>query len=420
MTGHDVRQSPSFSYSYVIVIMTFIIAAVVEGSMFSFGIFFEPLLNEFGWTRAVTSGAVSLSSIIHIPIAIAAGKLADRFGSKQILAACGFFLGLGYLLMSQTAALWHLYIFYGAAVGVGMGLYWIPLVSVVPQWFVRRRALMMAIIASGIGVGQLTFPPLVNWLISVYGWRTAFVILGGLIIGIIMISAQFIRHAPSRTDFSLYGESQKASASTSVDTEGFSFIEAIRTRHFWILCLIYLSWLFCLSSVIVHSVIHAIGVGISPANAANILAIVGVTGIIGRLVSGRLADKIGMKPVLMVSFVLMSLIFLWLMISGELWMIYLFAAIFGISYGTFEILQSPITASLFGLSSLGTIFGVIHAFGSIGVITGPVLVGLIFDVTNSYQLAFLVCAAMAFVSLISTVFLPLKQDRIEQDSNLEL
>ena len=417
MTTQQARRPPSFFYGYVIVLVTFIIAAVVEGSLFSFGIFFKPLLTEFGWTRTMTAGAVSLTSIIHIPAAFAAGRLTDRFGSRQVLTACGFFLGLGLLLMSLTSTLWHLYFFYGVILAIGMGLYWIPILSILPRWFARKRALMMGIIASGIGVGQLIFPPAVNWLISAYGWRTSFLIIGGINIVIIMAIAQFLRQDPRQMGLSPYGESELKPEDSITEAGGFSLREAIRTRQFWVLSLIYFNWAFCLSVVVVHSVIHAIGIGMSPANAANILAIIGITGIIGRITSGRLADMFGTKPVLIISFALISIGFLWLLMGVETWMVYLFAAIFGISYGAFEILQAPIIAELFGMRSFGTIIALAHNLGIVGFIFGPVVAGYIFDVNNSYLLAFLACAIMAGVSSVFSIFLPLS--RSEKSSQLK-
>jgi MFS family permease len=407
MDTQEVRQGLMFFYGYIIVTIAFAIAAVVEGLLFSFGIFFEPLLSEFGWTRATISGAVSLSTIIHVPVSIVAGKLADRFGSKQLLGACGLFLGLGYFLMSKTNALWHLYVFYGVIVAIGMGLYWIPVISLVPRWFVTRRALMMGIIASGIGVGQLIFPPVVNRLISAYGWRFSFVIVGIIGIGIITVSAQFLKRDPKQIGVLPYGEKVAKMEVVATEVNLCSLRDAIRTRPFWLLSVTYFSWLFCLSVVVVHGVIHAIGIGVSPASAANILAIIGLTGIMGRLAFGRLADVIGMKLVLVVSLVLMLVAFLWLTIARNTWMCYLFAAVFGSSYGTFEILQSPLVAELFGVSSLGIISGVVHNFASTAVMVGPVLAGYIYDITGSYQVAFLLCATMALGSITCVTLLPL-------------
>jgi MFS family permease len=399
MATQESRQPPAFFYGYVIVLATFIIAVVVEGLLYSFGVFFEPLLSEFGWTRAVTSGAFSLSAALRIPAVIVAGRLSDRFGSRQVLTACGLFLGSGYLLLSLTTAVWQLYLFYGVLVAIGMGLYWVPLISIVPRWFVRRRALMMGIVTSGIGVGQLLYPPLVSRLISTYGWRLSYLIMGGVSMVVILISAWFLKRNPAQLE------------PLSPEVSGASVSEAVRTRRFWMFCGAFLSWMFCLGVVLVHSVVHAIDLGMAPKDAANILAIIGVAGIIGRPAFGRLADKVGIKPALQISLFLLAVNFLWLVLARETWMIHLFAAVFGIAYGTFEMLESSIVADLFGLGGLSTILGVAFAFGAVGFILGPVVAGHIFDVAGSYHLAFLISAVMALLSLTSASLLPLSRHR---------
>jgi len=164
----------------------------------------------------------------------------------------------------------------------------------------------------------------------------------------------------------------------------------------------------------IHSVIHAIGLGMTPASAANILAIIGIAGIAGRIAFGRLSDVIGMKPVLVISFALLSIDFIWLMVATEAWMLYLFAAVFGIAYGTIEVLQSPLLAELFGLKSLGSVLGASTAFAAMGFTIGAVLAGHIFDITGSYNIAFLICIAMGLIGTILNVLLPTGGDKRKQ------
>ena len=192
-----------------------------------------------------------------------------------------------------------------------------------------------------------------------------------------------------------------------LDSRIISVREVIRTRRFRVFCLVYFSWFFYLSVIVVHIVVHAIGLGMSPSRAASVLIIIGITGIVGRLISGRLADEVGMKPVLMTSFVLMFLASLSIIMATETWVVFLFAFLFGIAYGTFETMQSPIIAELFGLNSVGTVFGAALSISTIGYILGPIVAGHIFDITNSYQIAFIICALMALASIASAVFLPL-------------
>jgi len=404
-TTQEIQPQSRFPYGYIIVSASLVIVTAAEGLLFSFGVFFAPLLGEFGWTRAMTSGALSLSTIVHIPILIVVGRLTDRFGPRLVLSACGFFLGLGYLLMSQTNAIWQLYLFYGVIASIGMGFYWVPIISIIPRWFVKKRGLMMAIVTSGVGIGQLVVPASANWLISVYGWRKSYLIIGSITMGVIMLAAQFLKQHPIQVGQLPYNEKKVG---------GLPIRAALHTRSFWIASILFLSWGFCLSIVMVHSVIHAIGLGMPPAKAANILAIIGGAGIAGRLAFGHMADTIGMKPALITSMALISISFLCLLTGTEMWMLYLFAAVFGISYGTMEILQSPIIANLFGLSSLATLMGLNTAIGAIGFLVGPVLGGYIFDVTGSYHIVFIICAAMGMMCIMLSALLPLTRDEGEK------
>lgn len=401
------RPAPGFFYGYIIVLITFTIAVLVDGLIFSFAIFFDPLLTEFGWTRAVISVSFSLTALMRIPIAIIAGTLSDRFGSKKVVVASGFFLGLGYILTSQVSTPWQLYLSYGVLAGIGISLYWVPLISLIPRWFVKRRALMMGVFTSGIGFGQLIIPPTVNWLIASYGWRTACLIIGIACIIVITAAAQFLRNSPKQMGMLPYGESSVKLEPPLLGSGAIPVREVIRMKRFWVFCLVYFSWFFYLSVIAVHIVVHAIGLGMSPSRAASVLIIIGITGIIGRLVSGRLADVLGMKPVLLTSFVFMFLASLSIIIGAEAWVIFLFAFLFGIAYGTFETMQSPIIAELFGLNSVGTVFGAALSVSTMGYIFGPIVAGYLFDITNSYQIAFIICALMALVSIAAVVILPI-------------
>jgi MFS family permease len=172
----------------------------------SFGVFFNPLLDEFSWTSAMTSGAFSLSMIIYGVLGIAVGALNDRFGPRIVVTFCGFLLGIGYLLMSQVNTLWQLYLFLGVIVGIGMSGVWVPQLSTVARWFVKRRTLMTGIVIAGAGIGQLIGPPVITRLISIYDWRLTFIILGGVVLVAMVLAAQFLKRDPVHMGQRPYGE----------------------------------------------------------------------------------------------------------------------------------------------------------------------------------------------------------------------
>jgi len=397
------KRASWFFYGYVIVLAAFLIMTVMWGVFYSFGIFFEPVLVEFGWTRAATSGAFSLCFLLAGFFAIVAGRLNDRFGPRIVMTASSLFLGAGYFLMSQIGAIWQLYLFYGVIIAIGSGGSFVPLASTISRWFVRRRGLVTGIIASGIGFGTMIMPPVANWLISSYGWRTSYVILAGIASVLILLAAQFLKRDPSQLGLLPYGAAE-IEAGLTVESRVFSFWEAIHTRQYWLFCAALFCCWFGICVILAHIVIHATGLEIPAASAANILAIIGGGGIVGRITMGGVADRIGNKLALIINFTLMSVAFLWLLAAKELWMFYLFAIIFGFSYGAVSTLESPMIAELFGLSSHGIIFGAVFFSDSVGAAIGTVLGGRIFDITGSYQSAFLACAALSVVTIILAMF----------------
>ena len=398
-------KKPKLFYGYIVVLAAFGIQTVAWGLCSTFGIFFNPLLIEFGWTRAMISGAFSLSFLILGFISIIVGGLNDRFGPRMIMVVCGFFLGLGYLLMSQLNTIWQLYLFYGVILGIGMSGMDVLSLSTIARWFVRRRGMMSGIVKAGAGIGMVIMPPIANWLISSYGWRTSYFIIGIIALALVILVAQFLRRGPAQMGQLPDGEEEVNIGCLNSADGGFSFQEAIHTRQFWMLCVIFLLVGFCVEAIIVHIVPHATDLGISAVSAANILAVIGGVSMIGRFVMGSAGDRIGNKPAYLICFVLLSVALLWMQLARELWMLYLFACVYGFAHGGFFAVISPWVAELFGLSSHGVILGAVFFSTTIGGAIGPVLAGHIFDITSSYQLAFLVFTVACIVGFILTLLL---------------
>lgn len=396
------NKKPSFRYDYAAVAVAFLIIATMWGTFHSFGVFLKPIATELGWTRATISGAFSLSFILMGLLGMVAGKLTDRFGPRVVIVVCGFLLGLGLGLMSQISTIWQLYLFYGAFIGAGMSGCVPSLMSTVARRFFRRRGMMTGIAISGLGVGVLVMSPLANWLISVHGWRTSFFIIGIIVLVLVILPAQLLRRHPRQTgQLSGDGDVER----NDLQRIGFSLREAIHSQQFWMFGVALVCVFLGIEAVLLHIVPHAIGLGISAANAATVLAVIGGLGTIGRVVIGSASDRIGNKPALIICFVLVSIALFWLLVAEELWMLYLFAVIFGFGYGGTAALLSPSVAELFGLRSHGSILGVILFSVTIGEASGPVLAGHIFDMTHGYSLAFLLCALVIVIGLILVSFL---------------
>jgi MFS family permease len=392
-------------YGYIIVAVAFLISLVTGGTHYSFGVFFKPLAGEFGWTRAITSGAFSLYVVLSGFLWMITGKLNDRFGPRIVVTGTLFFLGLGYLLMSRIGVIWHLYLFYGVIIAVGMSAAFVPLVSTVARWFVKNRGLMTGIAVSGVSTGTMVMPPLASWLIASFGWRISYIILAVVVWVVLMSIAQLLRRDPYQVGKLPYGYREIQIESPSLGEEGFSTKEAIFTRQFWLLCIITLLFGVFLQGIMVHIVLHAIDVGIPPTMAATILTAIGGLGIAGRIIMGSAGDRIGSRAVLIICYAIITVDLFWLLVVKELWMFYIFAAVFGFAYGGSGVIISPLVADLFGLRSHGVILGIAGFATQIGGAVGPVLAGAMFDTSGSYYMAFLIFIACGFVNVILSLFL---------------
>ncbi|MFC1995603.1 MFS transporter [Chloroflexota bacterium] len=398
-------SEPKFFYGYIIVAVAVLIMLAMYGVSFAFGVFFNPVLTEFGWTRATTSGAFSLSVIITGLLTIVAGRLNDRFGPRIVLTVCGVLLGLGYLLMSQISFVWQLYLFYGVIIGLGMTGSWVPLVSTTARWFVKRRGMMTGLVVAGLSIGSLISPPIANKLISIYEWRISYFILGSIVLIIIVTAAQFLRRDPEQKGLVPYGYSQSEEYTLESMGNSLSLKEAVYHRQFWLLTAVLFSFGFLLYTIVVHIAPHAIALGISTVTAANVLATIGGISILGNIAFGGITDRIGNKRAYTICFFLISVVLFWLVPATEVWKLYLFAVIFGFARGGINAIESPLIANLFGLKSHGVIYGVINLSFTVGAAVGPFLAGFIFDVTGSYQIAFLVCAAIGIIAFVLTIAL---------------
>ena len=343
----------------------------------------------------MTSGAYSLCTIMNGLLAIVMGGLTDKLGPRLVMTVCGICLGLGYYLMSQLEAIWQLYLFYGVIIGIGMSGGFIPLVSTVVRWFVDRRGVMTGIVAASTGAGALIGPPVANLLISKFSWRISFQVLGGISFAVIVLFAQLLRRDPAQVGQRPYGENQEDRNEAGLSGEGISLMEALFMGRFWIFFASGFCYGFCVFSIMVHIVPHAIESGFSSARAANMMATIGAAAIIGKVLLGRMGDIWGSRQLMMFSFVLMAISLFCLMMVKNFWILHLIVGGFGIAYGGCAVSHSPIVALLFGLRAHGLIFGIFGVGVAIGGAIGPFLTGYVFDVTESYRLAFLVATAIS-------------------------
>ncbi|MBM2825465.1 MAG: sugar phosphate permease [Dehalococcoidales bacterium] len=392
-------------YGYVVVVFSFLIQAIGLSLITGFGLFFNPMLAEFGWSRATISAASTINAFSSGLASIPTGILNDRFGPRIVMAIYGIIFGLGFILISRVNSPWQLYLAFGVAVGIGMTAINIVLLSTIARWFATRRSMMTALVKAGAGVGIFIMPFIITALIQNSGWRKTTLFLGVASLAIMVISAQFLRRAPVQEETPLNSEGQSNHAVIKENESGLSFREASKTRQFWLVCLAFAAFTYSFQTVQLHIVPYAEDSGISAASAAVIISIIGIVSIAGRLALGYIGDKWGTKQgFIFVCLILMTAL-VWLLTTRGLTMLYLFAGIYGMFHGGLQTIISPVVASLFGTRNMGSIFGATSSFGTIIGSLGGFLTGYFYDRLGSYTVAFLVCLGLAILGLVALLFI---------------
>jgi MFS family permease len=398
-------KKSKFFYGYVVVAAAFVIMALAWGSNRTFGVFVEPMLKEFGWTRAAISGSFTINCLVMGVLTLGAGRMTDSLGPRFVVIVCGSLLGAAYLLTSRVQSVSEFYIFYGLVGGAGMSGLLTPLMSAVVRWFSRRRSLMSGILVAGPGLGNMAMPILCSFLIVSFGWRWAFLVLGIVVLAVVLSAAMLLRHDPADMGLSPYGAREGFSSAAIPEQPGFSVQQAIRTRQFWLINLLSFCDLFLINVVVVHIVIHAIDLNVPPTGAAGVLSLAAGTSIVGRIMMGGVADRIGNRKALIICLGTSVGAFVLLLFARRIETLYLFAVLYGISLWSTGAIVSPLIAELFGLKSHATLYSFAVFTSAIGSAAGPVVAGALFDLSGNYHWAFVLCLGVTVIGLVAALFL---------------
>ncbi len=404
-------------YGWIMALISAGIMAACSLSVYTFGVFLEPLEARFGWDRGPLSLAPSIAYIVAGFLAMGTGKLSDKHGPRVLVSLGGIMMGAGFVLMSRVSTLRDTYIFWGLFMGLAFACFISPLISTIPRWFAQKRGIAISIQTTGFGIGAVVSPLLAQMLISTYGWQKAFVVLGVVAWAIIIPLAQLIKKSPADVGQRPYGESEDAEdQATEVAVEGLSLAQAVRGLSFWISGAIWFLWFFCLQAITVHIVPHATGSRITEVAAASILSVIAGCSVVSRASMGFISDKLGARQALSLCLVLATLALVWLIFTREMWAFYVFAIAFGLAYGGIIPLATLVPSELFGTKSLGVIIGALMLYSTIGGAGGSPFAGYVFDTTGSYQAALPVLAVISLLAALLGVVLAKHAGKKTRDS----
>ncbi len=375
------------------------IVGVAMGALFSLGVFLAPIQSATAWSRTDIS-AVALLAWVTLGIgSFLWGALSDRTGPRGVIIVGGVFLGLGLVVASRAAALWQFTLVYGVFVGLAVGAFYAPLTSLVTRTFTRRRGLAIALVSAGAGLGNFAVAPLVRWLISLYDWRTAMLLLGDLawltIIPLALVFRAASRPAPP---------TPHVPASHGPDL---ALADIARSPQFWLIALTHFACCVAHSGPIFHMVANATDHGVGMMSAAVVFGLAGLASIGGRIATGLLADRFGAKRTLVAVLALQApAILLYVVIRGTA-SFYLLGLVFGVSYGGVMPLYALLTREYFGQRAMGGAYGAIYMLQAIGMGLGAYGGGWLYDRLGGYGWAFAAAATIAAAAILFA--LPLRR-----------
>lgn len=367
----------------------------VIGLLFSFGLFFKVFEAEFGWSRTLLSACSALAFLVMGVLAMAGGRLSDRFGPTRVLSVTGVLYGLGYVLMSQVSAPWQMFVIFGLFLGLGMSTHDVVTLSTIARWFENRRGIMTGVVKVGTAFGQMAMPPIVAFLILTLGWRSATVAMGIGAAILLLIAALSMSRPP-----------EPVRGPSDAPPAGLSFAQARGSRLFWTLCAIQFLFFPSLMTVPLHLAVHGMDLGMTAPKAAVLLSVIGAASVAGRLIVGGLVDRIGGKNAFLLCFGALICGLAGFLLTQMHVLLFCVVAIYGFGHGGFFTVVSPTVAEYFGMRAHGAVFGTVLFFGTVGGSVGPILAGLAFDVTGSYQIAFFSLLTLAVIGLGLVLTLP--------------
>jgi sugar phosphate permease len=387
--------------------VVFVAAAVIflTGGTFFYGfsVMFDPIVDEFGWSRASVSLGFSLRTEVGGLAAPLVGFLVDRLGSRRLMVFGVMTVALGFVLLSRVETLWA---FYGAIVviAIGMSAAAGPVgIVAVAHWFRRQRGRALAVMAMGAGSSGIMVLVL-SGLVAAFDWRSTLLIIAALQIAICLPLAFSMRDRPA--DMGLHpdgdGDDEPSAGSEPIKreaVEGMRVRQALRNADFWRLAFAVALTNLGAMAIIVHQIPFLTGsVGLSDGAAAAAASAMILISIPGRFGFGFLADKIDKRLVMAVAAALLALSTLLFAAMREPWQVFLVLPLFGLGWGGVIPVRPALQAEVFGLRAFGAIQGLVFTVATLGGIGGPVFAGWMFDQTESYRLAFVLLASCSLLS----------------------
>ena len=410
---------PRIFYGWVIVGLSMINLAVAFGVWYSFSVFFLAIIGDFGWSRAEASSIFSLFIICQSLSSPLTGRLLDRFGPRLVMPLGGALLATALFLVSFAQSLWFFQLVYGGLAGVTVSLMGFTTNSaMLSRWFERYRGAAAGVAMAGIGLGMIVLVPLAEHWIAAWGWRTAYVGLAGVVAGVIIpLNLLLAKPGPWVLDQTSDGGERPPKPGRKKPAREMRILDpawceqqwtlraAVRTPRFWILMASYCFCSLCFQGTLMHTASAMVDAGLTLELSAIFMGLMGVFSSTGKVFFGILSDRLGRELTFLAAVVVctLGLVAAMLMPFHQVGMALAMAVLFGLGYGGITPLYPATAADLFMGGSFGLVFSLIFLGSGVGGSVGPLLSGLLRDLTGTYFYAFCLALASIWVACLLLV-----------------
>ena len=388
---------PPVFYGWVVVAACTAVTFCLGEVMWSFGVFFTSIEQEFGWSRAMVSAGFTFLILGHSSSAILAGRLSDKNAARPVLLTSAVLAGVTISLCSQIQSATQFYVLFFVA-GLGTGATISVPTSTVQRWFENRphSGTALAIVMAGVGMGSLVSAPLFRYLIATQGWRPTFVFAGAIFLLLVGAAGALKRPYAAMAAPESDSSPQHTAAAAALPARKLVF-----TRQFLVLLSVFIIGSLAIQVLTVHLVPYATDIGVSARTAAIALGMIGGASVPGRLLAGVISERLGWSRTLVSAQMATAVATACLTFIGPEWALVCVVALFGIFYGIRAVATLGLMGRVFGTGSLGELIGISIALGTLLSSPGPYIVGYWFDLGNSYTSTFVALALMlALVALL--------------------
>ena len=395
------------SYGWAVVGAGMLMTCIGIGAMMSLAVFLVPMSEQTGWSRAAISSVATIDFLCMGIGSIVWGMLSDRMGARRVVLIGGLLLAGGLYGASRATTLLELQLTFGVLIGAAAGSFYAPMISAATGWLHHRRNLAAALVSAGMGMGSMVVAPFAGWLLGQHDWRTTMMIMAVTALCLVLPAAMLVRDPP----VSIQRAGGSGGPITGEQEYSLTAGQAFLKPQFAVIALANFACCAAHSGPIFHMVTYAAFCGLAPMVAVSVYSMAGLSGLGGRLGLGMLADRIGAKSTLVAGLTLQALSIGAYLFVDTLPAFYVLAIVFGLASGGVMPLNAVLVRDTFGPRIMGTMFGAVTMFASLGMALGPGAGGFVFDTWGDYSRLYVGSFAVGLcAAAVALIFRPARYD----------